>query len=99
MHADVYPGYIHIYKAGEVIEVSCWSHARRYFVRAAESEPEIAAGAIERIGKLFAVERAARDRELSTEQRYELRKRKSVVILEELFAWLAIKQMEVLPKN
>ncbi len=99
MHADGYPGYIHIYKAGEVIEVSCWSHARRYFVRAAESEPEIAAGAIERIGKLFAVERAARDRELSTEQRYELRKRKSVVILEELFAWLAIKQMEVLPKN
>ncbi len=99
MHADGYPGYIHLYREGQIREVSCWAHVRRYFIRAEEAEPEIAAEAIERIGQLFQVEREARDRELPSEQRLELRKQYSAVIAEELFAWLATKQLEVLPKS
>ena len=99
IHADAYPGYDQLFLPDGATEVACWAHARRKFVEAEVSEPELAKEAIERIGELYAVEREARDRELDDDARRELRQQRAVPIADELFAWMAARQAEVLPKG
>ena len=55
--ADAHTVYDHLYKKGEVVEVGCWAHCRRYFFKALPSDPERARIALEHIGTLFRVER------------------------------------------
>lgn len=64
LHADGYAGFGDLYLAKDgqpppVVEVACWAHVRRKFhdVHAATGAP-IATEALERIGRLFAVERS-----------------------------------------
>ncbi len=97
IHADAYPGYDQLFLPEGATEVACWAHARRKFVEAETSEPELAKEAVERIHELYAVERAAK--ELSDDERRELRQRHSVPITDELFAWMAATQTAVLPKS
>ncbi|MAE43833.1 MAG: IS66 family transposase [Magnetovibrio sp.] len=66
LHADGYAGFGKLYEADKdgvvyVVEVACWAHARRKFhdVYAATDAP-IARETLERIGKLFDVERAVK---------------------------------------
>ena len=59
--ADAHAVYDHLYN-GAVIEVGCWAHARRYFFKALESDPERAKTALAQIGALFALERRWRAR-------------------------------------
>jgi transposase len=53
--ADAHVVYDHLYKKGDVIEVGCWSHVRRYWWKALESDPERATHALSQIGTLFAM--------------------------------------------
>jgi integrase len=55
--ADAHAVYDHLYRGGDVIEVGCWAHARRYFFKALDSEPEGARQALALIGELFRIER------------------------------------------
>ena len=55
--ADAHAVYDHLYATGDIIEVGCWAHARRYFWKALDSEPERARQALAPITALFAVER------------------------------------------
>ena len=64
LHADGYAGFRDLYKADRngavrVAQVACWAHVRRKFhdVHVATGAP-IARQVLERIGKLFEVERA-----------------------------------------
>ena len=63
------------------------------------SEPELAKQALDRIGELYAVERVAKEKDLDDEARRELRQEHAVPIADELFAWMAARQTEVLPKG
>ena len=56
--ADAHAVYDHLYRGGAVIEVGCWAHARRYFFKALESDPERAKTALAWIAALFALERS-----------------------------------------
>lgn len=99
IHADAYPGYDALFLPEGATEIACWAHTRRKFVDAENSEPELAAGAIRRIGELYAIERQAKELVLADDARLELRQSHSVAIVDELFAWLSSKQSEVLPKG
>ena len=83
---DDYGGYKALFQ-DRITELGCFAHARRKFfdLHAANKSP-IAAQALERIAKLYAIERDGKL--LDTEARYELRKTKSQPILDELYAWL-----------
>jgi transposase len=92
LHADGYAGYGELYrregaKPGPVIEVGCWSHARRPFfdVHASNGSP-IAKEALERIGVLFDIERpiAGKPPDVRQQVRAQLAKPR----LEELATWL-----------
>jgi transposase len=84
--ADAHAVYDHLYRGGDVIEVGCWAHARRYFFKALESEPERARQALALIGELFRIERQLAA-EASTEARAEVRRRESRRVVERFFAW------------
>ena len=36
--ADAHSVYDHLYRKGDVVEVACWAHARRYFFKALETD-------------------------------------------------------------
>jgi transposase len=59
--ADAAPIYDVLYREHEMIEVGCWSHARRYFWRALGSDRERAMEALAIIAELFEVVSACRD--------------------------------------
>jgi len=63
----------------------CWAHVRRKFVEAEPAYPQ-AAEALALIGRLYEVERRARDGDL--EHLAELRRVESAPILDELLAWM-----------
>jgi hypothetical protein len=38
--ADAHTVYDHLYETGDVVEVNCWAHCRRYFFKALSSDPD-----------------------------------------------------------
>ena len=87
LQADAYSGFGVIYEGGDIIEASCWAHARRKFydIYMANHSP-IAAEAIQRIGALYAIERDIRGQ--APEQRAAVRERHAAPLLEQMHAWL-----------
>ena len=76
------------------------AHARRYFEKALDSDAERAGyDALSEIQKLYAIERHARQADLSDEQRYGLRQEQAVPLLEEWHGWLLEQAATVLPKS
>lgn len=83
--ADAHAVYDHLYRTGTVIEVGCWAHARRYFFKALESDPERAKAALAWISALFSLERSM----VSTpaKKRREIRQARAAPIADAFFAW------------
>jgi transposase len=92
LQADGYSGFGALYESADgqpasVTEVACWAHVRRNFydIHVATNAP-IAGEALQRIGHLFDVERAAMGR--SPEQRRLLRQRSARPVMDGLAAFL-----------
>lgn len=91
LHADGYSGFNALYQRrdGEpppIIEVACWSHVRRKFYDLHQTtKAPLAAEAIERIGALFEIERAAKGK--SAAERRALRREHASPRLESLAGW------------
>ena len=95
--ADAYGGYNGVVAGNGITRAGCWSHARRKFVDAEKSSPEIARDAVALLNALFAVERQGKD--VSVAERLELRQKQSVPILTELHRKLLIWKEQLLPKH
>jgi transposase len=95
--ADGYGGYDGVVAGNAITRAGCWAHARRKFVDAEKVAPEIAREAVDLIGDLFRVERQAKD--LSVEQRLELRREKSAPVLAKLREKLLEWKEQLLPKH
>src|SRR5688572_9670845 len=55
--ADAHSVYLHLYETGDVVEVGCWSHLRRYHCKALPSDGPRARHALGLIQKVFELER------------------------------------------
>ncbi len=99
LQADAYGGYDAFFTdpARGLIEVGCWSHARRYYHKALESDQPRMGPALLLIAQLYRVEKQART--LSSEDRLRLRQLQSRPILDKLQDYLLEIQAEVLPKS
>jgi len=88
------------YKAGfeqGMTEIACWAHARRKFYDLhAAKKSTIAAQALDTIGQLYVIETDARD--LTSEERQQLRQARAAPIIDELYHWL-IEQRQKVPKG
>ena len=84
---DGYGAYERYAKKIGLTHAQCWSHTRRYFVKAEPVEPEAAGWALDTIGELYLIEAQIRELKLSGEpkRRYRLEHAKPVV--ERFFAW------------
>lgn len=113
LQADAYTGYDSVYAGEAVTEVACFAHARRKFDEAKSAHPTEALAALAWIKKLYDVEREAKawakqlpvvlleqERQKQTAQkRYELRQKKSALIIESFDAYLTEQEEKVLPKS
>jgi len=100
VQADAYSGYDALFKPphATAVEVGCMAHARRYFVKALETDCR-AAVALHWIGKLYEVEREATERELDPAARQVLRRERSTPVLDELGKWIAKTEPAAPPKS
>jgi len=103
LQADAYAGYDQIFATGKVREVACWAHARRKFfdiARQAEKGKRISAHeALEFIGRLYAIEREAKEQQLDAAGIQQLRQEQARPILTEFKDWLEARLHELAPKT
>jgi transposase len=102
MQADAYAGYNELYEAtrkpAPIIELPCWSHARRKFYELATlRKAPIAIEAVRRIDALFAIEREING--LAPEARLAVRQERSRPLLADLEAWLRAERAKLSSKN
>ena len=95
--ADAHAVFDHLYKRGTLIEVACWAHARRYWWKALETDPERARQALAYVGGLFRVEREAAA--APPEARLAARRAESKAIVEAFFAWCETEAGRVLDET
>jgi len=99
IQADAYAGYDCFFKPGGATEVACWAHARRRFIEAEPTDPELAKRALAEIRKLYAIERRAQKLGLDVDAVAALRRDESRPILDRLRDALGVWQGQVLDKS
>jgi transposase len=100
LQSDAFSGYKLVCKDG-ITSVGCWAHARRKFVDIVKivKKPGKAAEAVAIIGKLYDIERYAKENNLPPEKVKELRHEKSKPVLDLFRKWLDDHVGRVPPKN
>jgi len=91
LHADGYAGFGPLYQASggkpaNVAEVFCWAHVRRKFHDVHLTGSPLAKEALDRIGRLFDIERAANG--LPPDMRQRIRQSRAAPLVEELAGFL-----------
>lgn len=94
LQCDGYAGYAKVCALRNLPRAGCWDHVRRKFVEAVkiagvkhgQKKVPVAVIAVEKIRKLYAVERRIKDE--SDDEKRRLRQAVSLPLLEELHAWL-----------
>jgi len=99
LQTDGYEAYHHFEKQPGITLLACMAHARRYFDKAKDNDPERAHHALKLFLKLYAIERVAREQELVPGQIKELRQQKAVPILTQMETLLKEEIYKVLPKS
>jgi transposase len=99
LQTDGYNAY-DIYEKKEGITLyGCMAHARRKFENSKDNDSRRAEYVLERMQKLYMIEREARENNLSFDQRKVLRMEQSLPVLQELEKWMKEQLPEVLPKS
>ena len=99
VQADAYKGYDAFFAMGRATEVGCWAHARRGFYDAITTDPRYAHEMLALIGKLYDVERQAKENELDVPAVKELRQEHSKPVLDAIHTCLNDWSIELLPKS
>jgi transposase len=101
LQADGYAGFDQLFKrpGATAIEVACMAHVRRRFVEALEGGDLRAAIAVEKIRKLYRVERAAREAGLDPPATLALRRQESRPVIDGLGSWIAEVYDTIPPKS
>jgi transposase len=95
--ADASSVYDHLYRTGQVIEVGCWAHARRYHFKALPSDPDRAKQAITYIGALFQIERTLAG--APAREKLAVRQEKSKPVVDQYFGWCQTESELVLDES
>jgi transposase len=104
IQTDGYNGYDALGRREGIYLVGCWAHARRKFVEVVKAASGSgrkghADTALDYIGKLYAVEKSARQNDLDADQIVALRREKSGPVLAEFKIWLDALEKQTPPKG
>lgn len=85
----------------KVTHAECWSHTRRYFEQAKESEPEAAGQALAIIGQLYVNEAHIRKKQYSLEAAHKYRNEHSLAVVKGFWQWCErqCRRNDLLPKD
>ena len=109
VQSDAFAGYEQVGRQKGIVHVGCFVHARRKFVevtkvrkkvRGGKSSPRgLADEALDFISNLYAIEKRAKNQELSHEEIYQLRQQEAKPILDQFKLWLDANQQLTPPKG
>jgi transposase len=99
LQSDGYSAYADLGVPGKITHLACWAHARRKFEHAKDNDRRRSEEAMVMIGRLYDIEREARNKELTYDEIKTLRQEQSMVIIGEIQQWLTRQSGEVLPKS
>jgi transposase len=99
VQADAYSGYDEFFRKSDATEVGCHAHARRKFDYSLDTDPVRAARLLVLWGRLYDIERKAKDENYSSEQLLEARQKEAKPILAEIKTVLDEYKNQVLPKS
>src|SRR5690606_25563524 len=99
LQTDGYAVYEKYGRRKDVTHLACWAHARREFERALDNDKARAGKALLLIQQLYAIERRAKQEELTAEQIKELRLAESLPVINELGKWIFEEIKATLPKS
>jgi len=99
LQTDGYAGYDRYAKMKDITHLACWAHTRREFEKALDNDKPRAEKALLMIQQLYAIERQAKQDNLSVEQRKELRLQESLPIINEMGKWMFEEIKNTLPKS
>ena len=99
LQTDGYNAYGIFDKRSGITLMHCMAHARRMFHEALQNDEARAAYALEQIGHLYTIERICKEQQLNDAETGEVRRQKSVPILQSLGKWMMEQYMQVTPKS
>ena len=101
LQVDGYSVYDCIGKRKDINLSFCLAHSRRKFYDAKDNAPKIANYFLEKVQLLYQIEQKARDKNLTSQQRLDLRTRKAIPILNQIGEWLTLQYTDrtILPKS
>ena len=99
VQADAYSGYDEFFRKSDATEVGCHAHARRKFDYSLDTDPVRAARLLVLWGRLYDIERKAKEENYSSEQLLEARQKEAKPILAEIKTVLDEYKNQVLPKS
>ena len=99
--SDGYAAYAAYAKRRDIAHAQCWSHCRRNYVDAKESEPEGVAEALSLIGVLYAHEKTIRRKKLDGPAKLAYRREHITPAVDAFFAWCKTQRQrpDLLPSN
>ena len=92
---DGYAAYNKFARNKPIVQAQCWVHARRYFVKAENIEPEAVAQALDQIGELYKIEKAIRTRALPPDKKRAYREKHSKLLVDDFFRWCRDQQQRI----
>ncbi|MDQ6609009.1 MAG: IS66 family transposase [Bacteroidota bacterium] len=99
LQTDGYNAYEIFDKRSGITLMHCMAHARRMFHDALDNDQARASYALEQMGHLYTIERICREQQLNDAETAEVRRQKSVPILDKLGEWMKEQYMQVTPKS
>jgi len=109
VQSDAFAGYEQVGRQKGIVHVGCFVHARRKFVEVTKVRKKVRGGkpsprgladeALDFISNLYAIEKRAKNQELSHEEIYQLRQQEAKPILDQFKLWLDVNQSLTPPKG
>ena len=99
LQADTYSGYDGVYAGGDVIEVACMAHCRRYWWDARKTDSRRAHEALSYITRLYALEEQFIEAKRTGDTLRDARLKHSLPIMESFKTWLESERPGLLPKS
>ena len=99
LQTDGYAGYLQFEERKEITHVGCWAHVRRKFEHALDNDQEHAAIILQWIQQLYAIERKAKEEDLSPQDIKAIRMDKSLPIINLIGKYIIQEKSHVLPQS
>ena len=95
--SDAYGGYEELFRTEDIVNIGCWTHARRYFKQAQETNPRAATEILMLIARLYKIEEKIK--RVDADERLRARRKESRPELARILLWLRRNQHAHLPQS